>query len=680
MTREKYPLISVIMPVYNHENYVKQALHSILNQTYPNLEIIIIDDGSKDQSCAVIETVLKEWKDPENTKREIHFIKQENKGAHVTINSGLAMAQGAWLTILNSDDYYRLDRLSILYQQTTLSQAEISFTYVVGVDEKDQLLPTTHWWTRWYEQTRVDLFGLAPTVGFILLEHNFAVSTGNLFFSRQLYNQVGSFKNLKLAHDYDFILRALLLTEPLLIREDLYFYRIHAHNTQHQVSHLAQQERGEIYADYLCSMYQHPPKNRKAPCHWYWPTEFAKWRTKANMNQGLEKYIIKDNPPHTSSITTDVEKESGKKATLISHNMSLSGAPKLVADLALCLSKNGYSPNVIALYDGPMRQELEKNGIPVYIINRDSKLKEIRSLLYAIFFQVKGPVIVNSVMNYEFVYLLSLLRPWKKPFWYIHESFTPIGHIRGNGRRDRIMRKLLSFCNQNRPPKTWFGSDKTRQAWDYTPFPEGKVMYWSGIPSQTLRPIEKPTLKHFLSVGTVSSRKGTETLIEAFLLCLREKRIPQDSTLTIVGFPNKLANSIEPIEDIILKVITSDAKDRIHMVENLDPQNLDHYFQKTDVYIQSSVLECMPIALLTAMSKGLPIVTTNVDGCAEAVVDEQTGYLCQPYNVQSLADAMAKSITDPKQSQAMGLQAQNEFNKRFSLEVTQETIFEELRK
>jgi len=675
------PLVSVVMPVYNHENYVTQALYSILDQTYPNIEVIIIDDGSKDTSCAKIESDLSEWKTPENKQRKINFIKQNNRGAHVTINYGLSLAQGEWLTILNSDDYYHVDRIQTLLDQTLSAKTEIAFSYVVGIDEENKILPSNHWWWRWYEGSRCKLFTFNPTIGFLLLQDNFTVSTGNLFFSRKLFNEVGPFKNLKLAHDLDFILRALPLYEPLLVRENHYFYRLHGSNTQYEVSHLREKEFDEIYREYLCKVYPQPPKNKQAPCHWYWPSEFAKWRTKLKMDRSLEVYI-KRGEKKASTINTfnspvPIKAKDGIPITLISHELSLSGAPKVVADLAICLSHQGYSPRVISIFGGPMKQELEKHGIPVNALVNKSKIIGFVSLLYALCFRIKGKVIANSIMSWPMVLPLSLFRPWNKPIWYIHESFTPLGVIKGI--RRKIVSPLLKLTKKFSPPRLWFGSDATRKAWTYSEFPPGQVMYWSGIPKQLNQPKKKSQLRHLLSVGTASSRKGTHTLVSAFLLCIQENRIPKDSTLTIVGFPNSQSPDFIPLCDTILKVVTSNYRDQIHLIGSVENDQLDKFFQEADVYIQSSVSECLPIALLTAMSLGLPIVTTNVDGCTEAVVDHQTGYICLPYDVHSLADAMTEAVNNSQQSIEMGKKAMETFNAHFSLEATQGHILNELK-
>ena len=91
-----FPLVSVVMATYNRAHTIKRAIDSVLNQTYTNFELIIIDDGSTDNTSEV----LNEYKEP-----KIRIYKHEvNKGVAAAKNSGLREIKGAWFTILDSDD------------------------------------------------------------------------------------------------------------------------------------------------------------------------------------------------------------------------------------------------------------------------------------------------------------------------------------------------------------------------------------------------------------------------------------------------------------------------------------------------------------------------------------------------------------------------------------------------
>ena len=93
------PLVSVIMPAYNHELYIKEALQSVINQTYKNIEFIIINDGSTDRTVEIIEKFIKN-----NQDRNIQIVNKQNEGVCKTMNIGLAMATGDYIAFLASDD------------------------------------------------------------------------------------------------------------------------------------------------------------------------------------------------------------------------------------------------------------------------------------------------------------------------------------------------------------------------------------------------------------------------------------------------------------------------------------------------------------------------------------------------------------------------------------------------
>lgn len=96
--KSKQPLVTVIIPSYNHEKYVEQAILSVVTQTYKEIQLIVIDDGSKDGSLKVI-----------NRLADLHgfeVVSRENRGLSKTLNQGIALARGKYISFLASDDFY----------------------------------------------------------------------------------------------------------------------------------------------------------------------------------------------------------------------------------------------------------------------------------------------------------------------------------------------------------------------------------------------------------------------------------------------------------------------------------------------------------------------------------------------------------------------------------------------
>lgn len=122
------PLISIIVPVYRVEDYLKRCVDSLLSQTYENLEIILVDDGSPDRCPAICE----EYGRKDARVRVIH---QENVGLSGARNAGIDAARGAYLAFVDSDDYVAPDFIEALYglaAETGCPIAQCRFAYVQG--------------------------------------------------------------------------------------------------------------------------------------------------------------------------------------------------------------------------------------------------------------------------------------------------------------------------------------------------------------------------------------------------------------------------------------------------------------------------------------------------------------------------------------------------------------------
>ena len=112
---------SIITTSYNYENYIKETIESVISQTYPNWEMIIIDDGSKDNSIEVIEEYCKK----DSRIKLFTHPNNQNKGLIETVKLGINKAQNDWLVFLESDDTitpnYLEKKLEIIKQNSDIS-------------------------------------------------------------------------------------------------------------------------------------------------------------------------------------------------------------------------------------------------------------------------------------------------------------------------------------------------------------------------------------------------------------------------------------------------------------------------------------------------------------------------------------------------------------------------------
>lgn len=118
--------VSIIVPVYNVENYLKKCLDSLINQTLKDIEIICINDGSTDKSLEI----LQDYAQKDN---RIKVLNQTNSGVSKTRNKGIELAQGEYLGFCDSDDWVDLDFYEKLYTHAKQNNADIAVTNIVKV-------------------------------------------------------------------------------------------------------------------------------------------------------------------------------------------------------------------------------------------------------------------------------------------------------------------------------------------------------------------------------------------------------------------------------------------------------------------------------------------------------------------------------------------------------------------
>lgn len=221
-------LLSVIIPSYNHSLYIGEAIQSVMNQTYQNWELIVVDDGSKDNSLEIIGEFVKK-------DSRIQLVAQENSGAHNAINRGLEMAKGKYLAVLNSDDIYEDNRFAIMIEDMEKNpQIDFSCSYISVINSKGKKLGVKEGWRNmesWVVPHKELSFAATDDFKLNLIMGNFTSTTSNFLFTRRLYEKIGGMRNLRFAHDWDFALRAAEVTECKLIEEPLLRYRVHETNT-----------------------------------------------------------------------------------------------------------------------------------------------------------------------------------------------------------------------------------------------------------------------------------------------------------------------------------------------------------------------------------------------------------------------------------------------------------------
>lgn len=207
-------LVSIIMPVYNSARYLSEAIESCLDQTYRKFELIIIDDGSNDDSKEIIEFYWRKYPD----KIKVHFF-QKNQGAAAARNKGIKMARGDYLVFADSDDIQDKERIQQIIESIKRDKVDMVFNNCLMIDENGQ--------------------SLGKDLGFPEILNN---SNGLLLSLQRNYFWIGLaiVKNDRLVYfdeslmrseDYDLFLKLLFHGWKFtFIKEPLVKYRIHSGN------------------------------------------------------------------------------------------------------------------------------------------------------------------------------------------------------------------------------------------------------------------------------------------------------------------------------------------------------------------------------------------------------------------------------------------------------------------
>jgi alpha-1,3-rhamnosyltransferase len=208
--KDNYPLVSVIIPSYNHAGYIEECLASVFGQTYNNIEVIVVDDGSIDNTIEVLASMRRKY--------IFEYFTQQNMGVCRTLNKGISLAKGKYVAVLASDDYWSTDKVE---KQVRVLEgndnSEFCFTQALEFDGNGRRI-------RVFPKRTLN----GNVVNSVFIRQH--VPAGSIMFSRVLYSEVGGFDETLKEEDWDFVIRCAAKTSFSSISEPLLFYRSHTSN------------------------------------------------------------------------------------------------------------------------------------------------------------------------------------------------------------------------------------------------------------------------------------------------------------------------------------------------------------------------------------------------------------------------------------------------------------------
>lgn len=207
MRKKQDLLISIIIPVYNVEDYLEKCLDSVINQTYKNLEIILIDDGSTDTSGKICDQYALQDK-------RIKVVHQKNGGVSVARNAGLSLVKGKYLTFIDSDDYVHPEYLEYLINLLTSYKATISscgYKYIYPAKTKE-----------YFVEEKIRVMDSMEALKRMLYQSGFNNSLWGKLYCIELFTGI-LFPKDKIHEDLDVMYKILLKAKKIVSGEMPYY-------------------------------------------------------------------------------------------------------------------------------------------------------------------------------------------------------------------------------------------------------------------------------------------------------------------------------------------------------------------------------------------------------------------------------------------------------------------------
>lgn len=224
-------LVSVIIPVYNSEKYIGGTIKSILNQTYDNIEIIVIDDGSSDKSADVIKELINIY----GGKKIIKYYYQENSGVSEARNKGIEKANGKYVAFIDSDDLWKITKIEAQMKMIYKTSMRACYCGFLDFFQKDN-------------STKKRKMKLpSGKILYDFLKDDVWCWTGTWVIDKSLIeeNNIRFTENCNWGEDFEFFIKITAMTEVCCVKEYLALYRIRPNSLTTSSSFLKQSE--DIY-------------------------------------------------------------------------------------------------------------------------------------------------------------------------------------------------------------------------------------------------------------------------------------------------------------------------------------------------------------------------------------------------------------------------------------------------
>lgn len=701
------PFISIIVTSYNYEQYVLQTLESLTKQTYQNYEVIVVDDGSKDNSV----NVIKEYAASHNNIKLYTHPGQQNKGLVPSMLLGIEKAKGTYIAFCESDDYWAPEYLE--------KKVEVINKYnnVVIISNDIQLFgdeTSVKNRTKYIDDIKKLVYpGGTPIDVRYNKSMNYIPTLSSVMIRTDVLRSLNF--STPIPAWIDFWLYRQILNKHLLYFVDskLTFWRQHdSYNAPNNSEKFSKRlfefisssdlllgikaefaYNNEIKAieqspffdeQYYLSQINGTTQGISAATHYYYigwriglePSERFSGRAYLAMypdlsNAGicpLAHYIMAGAKEKREILSLaeaqqleindkDIEEiknlhKDRETVLLISHELSLTGAPRALVNMAYAIKETGKIPVIISNKRGPLMKEIEDKGIickvdySVNSVTNNNDNGNNKLIEYAKNFDY---IVFNTILSIPLIYKFASNKA-KKICW-IHEGSLGYHYCPYTVQiKDalKLYDKIFvvgEYCKQI--TKQFCNDDTTLDI----------LLYYIDDNSKAALQQQKPNDRKIKMVlaGTIEKRKGQEVLLESMKYI--PENIRENIEIDIVG---------STVEHGIYEKLKNSKYKCLKLHGSVSHDTLLKLMAEMDILLCPSIDDPMPIVCTEAFMLSKPIIVGINTGTAALTKDGKNGYVIKDEEPQTLAKTIVNAYNNKANFDDMGAEGRKVFEQYFS--------------
>ncbi|MFC1709539.1 glycosyltransferase [Candidatus Omnitrophota bacterium] len=697
------PLVSIRMSSYNHARFISEAIESVLNQSFKDFELIIIDDASTDNSQQIIMNFA------ERDKRIEAIFHEENKGIARTWNEGIEKAKGKYIATISSDDVWMEDKLK--QQLKILSKNENLIVWSDGeIIDHEGVVSRVNFTQHFGVSTKnEDIFQDLLTGGFIF--------GSSLIYLRKDSENLSYCEKLKYGNDVLFYAELAKKFKFHFIETPLAQYRIHNNNTNTDKlgytldnirlykifikkfdKNISNNTKSIIYMrlgrlhdklgqgikSRLCALKAlfYNPSNKDAR---YCFTPVVKRRFPL-FYKIIKIFLsfLNDTLGYIILLKKFIVIQNRSDVLFISHMPYLAGAETCLFPILKDLHEKRYKIIVIIPKPGPLKQKIEELGIAciVYPLKRWIVSSSEFNLKYIINFWFSLPIRIiflsifvkrnkirliytNSITCIEGALVAKFCHTLH--IWHIHELLNNTFLI------SLLPKQIVCSIVKKLSKTIIFPSQAAKKQFECkNDFNNYLRIVSNGVDFRKYREKSQDSYKKKLHdklgqsnkfkialVGALHESKGYFDLIEA-------AKIVETNGKDIIYF---VAGQGSKQFMRTLKIKINEKKIKSEFIFLGFIEEVKVFLEKVDLFICPSLFESFSLTTIEAMAVGRPVIATKCGGPEEIVDDGSTGILVPIKSPKALADAIVKISSNPKLAKKMGSLGRKRAKRLYNIEL-----------